>query len=142
MSSEYITIFAFLCFLIILSFFFFRTYRSQIEGMTNNDNKERVNIGQKVNTGHGINSSKLTEQLKIEHNNLKDKLNIKEYRNNYENVVIDMNDYLDGLMLNELLSLNHASIDPNNILNTVNNINKMSSGKQNLNKIMKYLDEN
>jgi len=135
MSSDYITIFAFLFFLIILSFFFFKTYRYQIEGMTNNDNE-------KVNTAHGINSSKLTDQLKIEHNNMKDKLNIKQYRNNYENVVIDMNDYLDGLMLNELLSLNHNSLDPNNILSAVENINKMSNGKQNLNKIMKYLDEN
>ena len=136
MSSDYITIFAFLFFLIILSFFFFKTYRYQIEGMTNNDNND------KVNTAHGINSSKLTDQLKVEHNNMKDKLNIKQYRNNYENVVIDMNDYLDGLMLNELLSLNHNSLDPNNILSAIENINKMSTGKQNLNKIMKYLDEN
>ena len=102
--------------------------------MTNNKDK--------VNTGHGTNSSKLIDKLKVEHNNIKDKLNIKQHRNNYENVIIDMNDYLDGLMLNELLSLNHNSLDPNNILNTVENINKMSSGKQNLNKIMKYLDDN
>jgi hypothetical protein len=134
MSSDYITIFTFLFFLIILSFFFFTTFRYQIEGMTNNKDK--------VNTGHGTNSSKLIEQLKVEHNNIKDKLNIKQHRNNYENVIIDMNDYLDGLMLNELLSLNHNSLDPNNILNAVENINKMSSGKQNLNKIMKYLDDN
>jgi hypothetical protein len=134
MSSDYITIFTFLFFLIILSFFFFKTFRYQIEGMTNNKDK--------VNTGHGTNSSKLIEQLKVEHNNIKDKLNIKQHRNNYENVIIDMNDYLDGLMLNELLSLNHNSLDPNNILNAVENINKMSSGKQNLNKIMKYLDDN
>jgi hypothetical protein len=134
MSSDYITIFTFLFFLIILSFFFFKTFRYQIEGMTNNKDK--------VNTGHGTNSSKLTDQLKVEHNNMKDKLNIKQYRNNYENVIIDMNDYLDGLMLNELFSLNHNSLDPNNILNAVENINKMSSGKQNLNKIMKYLDDN
>jgi hypothetical protein len=134
MSSDYITIFTFLFFLIILSFFFFKTFRYQIEGMTNNKDK--------INTGHGTNSSKLTEQLKVEHNNMRDKLNIKQYRNNYENVIIDMNDYLDGLMLNELLSLNHNSLDPNNILNAVENINKMSSGKQNLNKIMKYLDDN
>lgn len=134
MSSDYITIFTFLFFLIILSFFFFTTFRYQIEGMTNNKDK--------VNTGHGTNSSKLIDQLKVEHNNIKDKLNIKQHRNNYENVIIDMNDYLDGLMLNELLSLNHNSLDPNNILNAVENINKMSSGKQNLNKIMKYLDDN
>ena len=134
MSSDYITIFTFLFFLIILSFFFFKTFRYQIEGMTNNKDK--------VNTGHGTNSSKLIEQLKVEHNNMKDKLNIKQHRNNYENVIIDMNDYLDGLMLNELLSLNHNSLEPNNILNAVENINKMSSGKQNLNKIMKYLDDN
>ena len=53
-----------------------------------------------------------------------------------------MSDYLDGLMLNELLSLSPASLTPQKIMNTIENINKMSSGKQNLNKIMKYVDEN
>ena len=136
MLDEYTNMITFLFFLIILCFFFFRAYQYQIEGMTNND-KETPN-----NTGHGINSSKLTEQLKIQHNNMKDKLNIKQYRNHYENIIIDMSDYLDGLMLNELLSLNPVSLNANKIMNTVENINKMSSGKQNLNKIMKFLDEN
>jgi len=136
MSDDYVNILTFLFFLIILSFFFFKVYQTQLEGMTNND-KEKTN-----NTGHGINSSKLTEQLKIQHNNMKDKLNIKQYRNHYENIVIDMSDYLDGLMLNELLTLNPVLINPNKVMNTIENINKMSSGKQNLNKIMKFLDEN
>jgi hypothetical protein len=136
MSDDYVNILTFLFFLIILSFFFFKVYQTQLEGMTNND-KEKTN-----NTGHGINSSKLTEQLKIQHNNMKDKLNIKKYRNHYENIVIDMSDYLDGLMLNELLTLNPVSINPNKVMNTIENINKMSSGKQNLNKIMKFLDDN
>jgi len=136
MSDDYVNILTFLFFLIILSFFFFKVYQTQLEGMTNND-KEKTN-----NTGHGINSSKLTEQLKIQHNNMKDKLNIKQYRNHYENIVIDMSDYLDGLMLNELLTLNPVSINSNKVMNTIENINKMSSGKQNLNKIMKFLDEN
>jgi len=136
MSDDYVNILTFLFFLIILSFFFFKVYQNQLEGMTNND-KEKTN-----NTGHGINSSKLTEQLKIQHNNMKDKLNIKQYRNHYENIVIDMSDYLDGLMLNELLTLNPVSINSNKVMNTIENINKMSSGKQNLNKIMKFLDEN
>ena len=133
-SNEYINFFSFLFIILIITFFFFRTYKYQIEGMTNN---EKTN-----NTGHGINSSKLTEQLKIEHNNMKDKLNIKQHRTHYENTIIDMSDYLDGLMLNELLSLSPASLTPQKIMNTIDNINKMSSGKQNLNKIMKYVDDN
>jgi hypothetical protein len=136
-SNEYINFFSFLFIILIIAFFFFRTYKYQIEGMTNNDTKENTN-----NTGHGINSSKLTEQLKIEHHNMKDKLNIKQHRTHYENTIIDMSDYLDGLMLNELLSLSPASLTPQKIMNTIDNINKMSSGKQNLNKIMKYVDEN
>jgi hypothetical protein len=72
----------------------------------------------------------------------KDKLNIKQHRTHYENAIIDMSDYLDGLMLNELLSLSPASLTPQKIMNTIDNINKMSSGKQNLNKIMKYVDDN
>jgi hypothetical protein len=135
MSTDYANMFTFLFFLIIVAFLFFKTYRYQIEGMTNNDKENN-------NTGHGINSSKLTEQLKIEHHNMKDKLNIKQHRTHYENTIIDMSDYLDGLMLNELLSLSPASLTPQKIMNTIENINKMSSGKQNLNKIMKYVDEN
>jgi hypothetical protein len=133
MSTDYITIFTFLFFLLILSVFFFKSYP---EGMTNKNNVKADN------TGHGINSGTLTEQLKIEHNNMKDKLNIKQYRNNYENVIIDMSDYLDGLMLHELLSLNPLTLDSNKIMNSIDNINKISSGKQNLNKIMKFVDEN
>jgi hypothetical protein len=134
MSTDYANMFTFLFFLIIVAFLFFKTYRYQIEGMTNNDKEN--------NTSHGINSSKLTEQLKVEHHNIKDKLNIKQHRTHYENTIIDMSDYLDGLMLNELLSLSPASLTPQKIMNTIENINKMSSGKQNLNKIMKYVDEN
>jgi hypothetical protein len=137
MSNEYINIFTFLFFMLILSFLFFKIHQSQIEGMKNNDNEINNN-----NTGHGINSTNLTEQLKINHHNMKDKLNIKEHRNNYENVIIDMSDYLDGLMLNELLSINPSSISKEKIMNIIENINKMSSGKQNLNKIMKFLDDN
>jgi hypothetical protein len=136
-SNEYINFFSFLFIILIIAFFFFRTHQYQIEGMTNNDKKEKTN-----NTGHGINSSKLTEQLKIEHHNIKDKLNIKQHRTHYENTIIDMSDYLDGLMLNELLSLSPASLTPQKIMNSIENINKMSTGKQNLNKIMKYVDDN
>jgi hypothetical protein len=134
-SNDYTTIFIFLFLLIVLSFFFFKMYQPQIEGMKNNDKENN-------NTGHGINSTKYDEQLKINHHNMKDKLNIKENRSNYENIIIDMSDYLDGLMLNELLSINPSSITSPKIMETIENINKMSSGKQNLNKIMKYLDDN
>jgi hypothetical protein len=135
MSTDYANMFTFLFFLIIVAFLFFKTYRYQIEGMTNNDKENN-------NSGHGINSSKLTEQLKVEHHNIKDKLNIKQHRTHYENTIIDMSEYLDGLMLNELLSLSPASLTPQKIMNTIENINKMSTGKLNLNKIMKYVDEN
>ena len=137
-SNDYTTIFIFIILLIVISFFFFKMYQSQIEGMKNNDRENNNNN----NTGHGINSTKYTEQLKIDHHNMKDKLNIREHRNNYENIIIDMSDYLDGLMLNELLSINPSSISSPKIMETIENINKMSSGKQNLNKIMKYLDDN
>ena len=137
-SNDYTTIFIFIILLIVISFFFFKMYQSQIEGMKNNDRENNNNN----NTGHGINSTKYTEQLKIDHHNMKDKLNIREHRNNYENIIIDMSDYLDGLMLNELLSIDPSSISSSKIMETIENINKMSSGKQNLNKIMKYLDDN
>ena len=37
--------------------------------------------------------------------NLKSDLNIPKHRNDYENILIEMNDYVNGLMLSELLNI-------------------------------------
>ena len=82
------------------------------------------------------------EKLNEHHLNLKSYLNIPKHRNDYENILIEMNDYVDGLMLSEVLNVDPNNITNSKLINTVQNITKMNQSKESLNKIMKYLDNN
>jgi hypothetical protein len=94
------------------------------------------------NTSRGINSTIFHEKLKEHHQNLKSDLNIPRHRGDYENILIEMNDYVDGLMLSELLNIDPNNINNTKIVNTIQNITKMNQSKESLNKMMKYLDNN
>jgi hypothetical protein len=87
-------------------------------------------------TGHSINSNEYYDKLKLSHNSLKTKLNIPEYRTDYENLIIEMHDYTDGLMLNELLNVDPSNITTDKLHGMLTNINNLSSGKENLNLII------
>lgn len=108
----------------------------QVEGMTNRLNKTNTT------TSHGTQAENFSNQLKNTHNLMKDKLNVSNYRTDYENVVIEMNDYVHGMMLDELLSVDPANVNPTTISKKLENINKLAEGKNNLNHVMKYLDAN
>jgi len=126
---------------IIIAVIFFNIYNTQIEGMTNNNNNNNNN-STISNTSRGVNSTTFHEKLKQQHQNLKSDLNIPRHRGDYENILIEMNDYVDGLMLNELLNIDPNNMNNSKIVNTVQNITKMNQSKESLNKMMKYLDNN
>jgi hypothetical protein len=123
---------------IIIAVIFSKIYTTQIEGMTNQKN----NNSTITNTSRGINSTLFHEKLKEQHQNLKSDLNIPRHRGDYENILIEMNDYVDGLMFNELLNIDPNNINNQKLMNTMQNITKMNQSKDSLNKMMKYLDNN
>jgi hypothetical protein len=141
-----------ICFLIIAIIFYY-IFQNQLkmmrtEGMTNNDtgrqlgimnNKSSSSSSQKA---YGTNAEKYTDAIKTSHNTMKDNINIPKYRTEYENMIIELNDYVDGLMFNELLDVDPTNADSNTITKKLDKINKLSNGKQNLNQVMKYLDAN
>jgi hypothetical protein len=123
---------------IIIAVIFSKIYTTQIEGMTNQKN----NNSTITNTSRGINSTLFHEKLKEQHQNLKSDLNIPRHRGDYENILIEMNDYVDGLMFNELLNIDPNNMNNQKLMNTMQNITKMNQSKDSLNKMMKYLDNN
>ena len=137
-SFQYIGLFVFL---LIIAFVFYTIFNKQLEGMTNNDSNSNSNSPNKI-TSHGSNAEKFSERIKSSHHTMKDKLNISNYRTDYENLIIELNDYVDGMMLNELLTIDPTNAEPTSIMKKLENINKMTNGKQNLNRVMKYLDSN
>jgi hypothetical protein len=137
--NEFFNVAALFIIFIIISIIFFNIYNTQVEGMTNKKSNKNSTI---TNTSRGINSTSFHEKIKQQHLNLKSDLNIPRHRNDYENILIEMNDYVDGLMLNELLNIDPNNISNSKIMNTIQNVTKMNQSKESLNKMMKYLDNN
>lgn len=135
MYNDYVNISCLVLFFICFCFISYYFYNSQIKQM-------REGMNNLSKTSHSINSNDYHEKIKIGHNSLKTKLNIPEYRTDYENVVIEMHDFIDGLMLDELLNIDSSNITNDQMIKTIHNMNKLSSGKDSLNKVMKYIDSN
>jgi hypothetical protein len=110
---------------------------SIIEGLTNPDNNTQTN-SLTQNTASG--ASSYSDKIEKSFLQLRDSLNIQKYRSDYENVIINMNDYLGSLMLQQVLNINADGLNEENILLMIDKINKMNSGKQSLNSLMKYID--
>ena len=136
--NDFLNIAALFVIFMIIIIIFFNVYNKQIEGMTDKNNGSSTIS----NTSRGINSTIMHEQLKQQHLNLKSDLNIPRHRNDYENILIEMNDYVDGLMLSELLNIDPNNITNSKLMNTIKNISKMNQSKDSLNKMMKYVDNN
>jgi hypothetical protein len=138
--NDFFNVAALFIIFIIIIIIFYNIYNTQIEGMTNQKNNKKTSTIN--NTSRGINSTSFHEKLKEQHLNLKSDLNIPKHRNDYENILIEMNDYVDGLMLSELLNVDPNNINNSKLINTIQNITKMNQSKESLNKMMKYLDNN
>ena len=130
-------------FLLIIIYIFYVIFHKQLEGMRNRSANREGMSNNNNKTSHATNAEKYTEKIKYLKNTMKDKLNISTYRSDYENILIELSDYIDSSMLDELLTIDPTSdITSTNIMKKLDNINKLSSGRNNLNTIMKYLDKN
>jgi hypothetical protein len=140
MTDEFfkiIGIIIFICILIYLAVKSMKIQTSIIEGLTNPDNNTQTN-SLTQNTASG--ASSYSDKIEKSFLQLRDSLNIQKYRSDYENVIINMNDYLGSLMLQQVLNINADGLNEENILLMIDKINKMNSGKQSLNSLMKYID--
>ena len=101
-----------------------------IEGMTNGSDNE--NLG----SGAATFSTKVSTLIA----QMKDKLNVDKYRSDYENSIIHLDEYIGGMMLKDILSLNPNSLPEAEVIKTMERINTLRNGKDSLNVLMKSLD--
>jgi len=66
---------------------------------------------------------------------MQDMLLTSKYQSNYETVILNMDDYVNNLMLSTALS-----VDPKNPLPTIKALNELNNSKTALNAVMKYID--
>lgn len=72
---------------------------------------------------------------------LQDELLVAKYRKDYESVIINLDDYLGYLMIKQVLNMNLANDDIKTNIDTLNNLNTLTSAKNSLNATMTFLDK-
>jgi|AntAceMinimDraft_18_1070375.scaffolds.fasta_scaffold298386_1 hypothetical protein len=89
--------------------------------------------------GYAGNASSLAASIKALSTALTDKLIVSKYRTDYENVIINLEDYINLLMVDNVLSLNVGS-NNEDMIKTINVLGSLNSSKLALNDVMKFID--
>lgn len=112
-----------------ISFSFFEGLENMEDKKDNKDNKDN-NIAAA--------STSFVDTLKAETIKMQDELLVSKYRKDYEDAIINMDDYAGFLMIKEVLNAKLESSD--DFIKTANNLNALRSMKDSLNTTMKFLD--
>jgi hypothetical protein len=88
-----------------------------------------------ITNGVAGNAAGYAAQLKSAVIKSQDELLISKYRSDYENAVLNLDDYLNSLMLQTALSVNQ-----NNPQLAINKLAQMQQAKEALNSTMKFID--
>jgi hypothetical protein len=81
-------------------------------------------------------SEDFSKNVKAKFTRLQDQLLVKKYRTNYENTVLNMDDYINTLMLECVLKID---LDKDSIP-SFEKLNTLNAAKQSLNSVMKFID--
>lgn len=90
--------------------------------------------------GIGGNAANFAELIKAKSVHMQDALLIAKYRTDYENTIINLEDYCNLMMLYQMLKLN-LNGDAKSTLEVLGIINALSTAKKSLNEIMQFVDK-
>jgi len=132
MNKELMNLFLFIGILFVLYLIFrglnFRIKEGMTDGTTNND----------ISQENGIANNAATYGANIKATNIKyqDQLLITKYRKDYETAIINIDDLINNLMLNTVLSINSNKPD-----NSIKKLVELNQAKTALNEVMKFVDK-
>ena len=123
-------LFVAICLVIYLVFRGFHYNPMLIEGMTDGS-------GNLINSDIGIagKAASYAASLKTATIKTQDVLLISKYRSDYESAILNLDDFINTLMLKTALS-----VDENNPVESIEKLSKMQQSKVALNSVMKFLD--
>ena len=119
----------FVSIIFIQSFYFKEGLETSSSSSTNNP----------ILNGYAGNAKSFAETIKSLSVKLSDKLIVSKYRTDYENIIINMEDYISLIMLDIIFSLNTSSSQGETI-KLLNDLGTLKTSKDALNDSMKYLD--
>jgi hypothetical protein len=91
-------------------------------------------------TGVAGGAANYAANIKAKTVQLQDTILISKYRTDYENIIMNLEDYFSMLMLQQILSINPSDSVKTN-MERIAGINSLSTGKNSLNDIMTYIDK-
>ena len=134
MNEVYLNLLLF-AFILLGLYIFFRNYDMQVnrEGLENKDSKSSSS-----SNGIAGNSQTYLTTLKDLNMKMKDTLNINnsEYRKNYEDIILNMDDLVHNVMLKTTLS-----VDKNKPEETIIKLSQLNQARSALNNVLKFVDK-
>jgi hypothetical protein len=125
-------------FLIFLATKSLNLHMNVMEGLTNpTDSSAKNGVGASAN---GYASSLKNKVTQMQNDILL--LSNKDYKKDYENIVLYMDDYVNALMLKTTLSINVNADNASDNLEAIKTLNELNAAKASLNSVMKYIDSN
>jgi hypothetical protein len=107
-----------------------------MEGLTNpTDASAKTGVGASAN---GYASSLKNKVTQMQNDVLL--MTNKDYKKDYENIVLYMDDYVNALMLKTVLSINVNADNASDNIENIKTLNELNSAKASLNNVMKYID--
>ena len=135
MEKELIYVFLFIGICLVL-YVLFRNFKytnqySLIEGMTDASENEVTSSG----NGIAGNAASYGAQIKVDTIKLQDAFLIAKYRSDYETVILNLDDFINNLMLKNTLSF-----DKENPTDSISKLVELQQAKVALNSVMKFVD--
>lgn len=122
-----------ICVVALLIYFVFNNI-TITEGMTTNTQSSNT----QTSNGVAGNAEAFAAQIKANTIKMQDTLLISKYRKDYENTIINMDDYINNMMLDTILHFNTADDKKN--MDIIDKLNKLNEAKGSLNAVMKFVD--
>jgi hypothetical protein len=96
-----------------------------------------------ISSANGIagNAATYAATIKQKTVNLNDTLLISKYRKDYETQILNVDDFVNSMMLKTVASIDTSSANtPSKMIESMKLLNELSAAKESLNKVMKFVE--
>jgi hypothetical protein len=133
-----IIIIGFLLFLAVKSL---KLQLSMVEGFVGSSQQNAIATGSSGENGVAGNANQYAGDIKTQVIKMQDTMLIAKYRKDYENTIINLDDYVNYMMLQTILNINtDSSASPVQNLQMLDRLNTLNESKISLNAVMKFVD--
>lgn len=135
--TDFLITIALLLFSTFIMYLCFKAFKEQtiIEGLTNSTDNSTEPVSGEAGNAESYNSAVKSHLVKLQ-----DVLLVPKYRPDYENAIINLDDYIGYLMLEQTLNLEIGG-SKKATMTALTNLNTLSAAKKSLNDTMMFLDK-